>query len=140
LLSRCKSVPTILIALSMMICGCLMMLVAVNIEIYFLVLLGLFVLASGITALQVAANPLAAALGTPEGSHFRLTFSQAFNSLGTFLGPIIGASLFLKGVEVKEGIEITEAARSAALGGIDRAYFWLAGLLAALLVFFYLSR
>lgn len=140
LLSRCKSVPTILIALGMMICGCLTMLVAVNIEVYTLVLVGLFVLASGITALQVAANPLAAALGAPEHSHFRLTFSQAFNSMGTFIGPLIGASLFLKGVEVKEGIEITEAARSAALAGIDRAYFWLAGLLAALLAFFYLTR
>lgn len=140
LLSRCKSVPTILIALGMMIFGCLTMLVAVNIEIYPVVLLGLFVLATGITALQVAANPLAAALGSPERSHFRLTFSQAFNSLGTFIGPIIGASLFLKGVEVKEGAEITEAARAAALSGIDRAYFWLGGLLATLLVFFFLSR
>lgn len=140
LLSRCKSVPTILIALGMMIGGCMMMLIAVNIEIYGLVLLGLFVLASGITALQVAANPLAAALGSPERSHFRLTFSQAFNSLGTFIGPIIGASLFLKGVEVKEGIEITDAVRSTALAGIDRAYFWLGGLLSILLIFFYFSR
>ena len=54
-------------------------------------LLGLFVLASGITILQVAANPLAAALGDPEYSHFRLTFSQTFNSLGTFIGPYLGA-------------------------------------------------
>jgi FHS family L-fucose permease-like MFS transporter len=46
------------------------------------------VLASGITILQVAANPLAAATGPPERSHFRLTFSQTFNSLGTFIGPI----------------------------------------------------
>lgn len=140
ILSRLKSVPTILLALGMMIAGCILMLVAANIEIYGLVLAGLFVLASGITALQVAANPLAAALGKPEGSHFRLTLSQTFNSLGTFIGPIIGASLFLEGVEVKEGILITEEVRAQALGGIDRAYFWLAGMIAALLVFFYLSR
>lgn len=140
LLSRMKSVPTILIALGMMICGCLLMLVAANIENYELVLAGLFVLASGITALQVAANPLAAALGKPEGSHFRLTLSQTFNSLGTFIGPIIGASLFLEGVEVKEGTLITDEVRAQALSGIDRAYFWLAGMIAALLVFFHLSR
>lgn len=140
LLSRFKSVPTILIALTMMIGGCLIMLVAANIEIYALVLTGLFVLASGITALQVAANPLAAALGSPEGSHFRLTFSQAFNSLGTFIGPIIGASLFLEGVEVKHGEEITAEVRDQALAGIDAAYFWLAGMIAALLAFFFFSR
>jgi hypothetical protein len=45
--------------------------------------------ASSITILQVAANPLAAALGKPEGSHFRLAFSQSFNSFGTFLGPYL---------------------------------------------------
>jgi len=140
ILSRLKSVPTILLALCMMIGGCMLMLVAVNIQTYALVLVGLFVLASGITALQVAANPLAAALGKPEGSHFRLTLSQTFNSLGTFIGPIIGASLFLKGVEVKAGTEITEAVRADALAGIDRAYFWLAGMIAGLVAFFYFSR
>lgn len=140
LLSRFKSVPTILIALSMMIGGCILMLVAANIEIYELVLAGLFVLASGITALQVAANPLAAALGSPEGSHFRLTFSQTFNSLGTFIGPVIGATLFLEGVEVKHGEVITEEVRAQALAGIDAAYFWLAGMIAALMAFFFLSR
>lgn len=140
LLARCKSVPTILMALAVMIAGCLMMLVAANIEIYALVLLGLFILASGITALQVAANPLAAALGSPEGSHFRLTFSQTFNSLGTFIGPLIGAKLFLDGLEVKAGTEITDEVRANALAGIDFAYFWLTGMIAALLAFFYFSR
>lgn len=140
ILSRFKSVPTILMALGTMIGGCLLMLIAANIQNYTLVLGGLFVLAGGITALQVAANPLAAALGAPEGSHFRLTFSQAFNSFGTFIGPIIGASLFLEGIEVKPGIEVTEAARSEALAGIDAAYFWLSGMIAMLLVFFYFSR
>lgn len=140
ILSRFKSVPTILMALGTMICGCILMLIAANIENYTLVLGGLFVLAGGITALQVAANPLAAALGSPEGSHFRLTFSQAFNSFGTFIGPIIGASLFLEGIEVKPGMEVTEAARSEALAGIDAAYFWLSGMIAMLLVFFFLSR
>jgi MFS transporter, FHS family, L-fucose permease len=140
LLARRSSVPTILIALAMMIAGCLTMLIAANLAIYSLVLAGLFVLASGITILQVAANPLAAVLGPPERSHFRLTLSQAFNSVGTFIGPIIGASLFLKDLEVKHGAVVTDAVRNAALAGIDRAYFWIAGMIAALLVFFYFSR
>src|ERR687894_2117177 len=96
LLARRKAVPTVLIALGMMVAGCMLMLLAANIGEYMIVLLGLFVLASGITILQVAANPLAATLGRPEGSHFRLTLSQAFNSFGTFIGPYLGAVLFLK--------------------------------------------
>ena len=71
--------------------------------------------ACGITVLQVAANPLAAVLGPPEQAHFRLTFSQAFNSLGTFIGPYLGAFLFLMGIEVKEGTLVTAAARKAVL-------------------------
>lgn len=136
LLSRRKAVTTVLVALTMMVIGCMLILLAANVASYNLVLVGLFVLAGGITILQVAANPLAAALGTPERSHFRLTFSQAFNSLGTFIGPYLGAVLFLKGVEVKGGAAISDAAREASLGGIDRAFFWIAGLiiLVALLI------
>lgn len=129
LLARRKAVPTVLIALALMVGGCLLMLFAANIVHYPLVLLGLFVLASGITILQVAANPLAAALGKPEGSHFRLTFSQSFNSFGTFIGPYLGSVLFLQGIEVKQGTVITDAARAGSLAGIDRAFFWIAGLI-----------
>lgn len=140
LIARVRAVPSILIALGMMTIACLIMLVAANLALYSLVLAGLFVLASGITVLQVAANPLAAALGRPKWSHFRLTFAQTFNSFGTFLGPYIGAVLFLEGVEVEEGVAITPAVRDAALGGIDRAYFWICGLLILLMIFFYLFR
>jgi FHS family L-fucose permease-like MFS transporter len=140
LIARLKPVPSILLALAMMALACLIMLGAANMASYTLVLVGLFVLASGITILQVAANPLAAALGDPKGSHFRLTLSQTFNSFGTFIGPFLGAVLFLKGVEVKEGEVVTPAVRAEALAGIDRAYFWICGLLILLLVFFWLSR
>jgi len=140
LLGRLRAVPTILLALAMMALACLIMLGAANLAVYSLVLLGLFVLASGITILQVAANPLAAALGDPKGSHFRLTLSQTFNSFGTFIGPLLGAALFLKGVEVKEGTVVTPEVREAALAGIDRAYFWICGLILVLLAFFWLSR
>jgi MFS transporter, FHS family, L-fucose permease len=140
LLARLRSVTTVLISLGMMVAGCLIMLVAVNMAIYTVVLLGLFVLASGITILQVAANPLAAALGPPGRSHFRLTFSQAFNSLGTFIGPYLGAVLFLKGIEVKEGTTVTEAARAGSLAGMDRAFFWIAGLIILIGVMIWAGR
>ena len=140
LLSRTRAMPSIVMALVTMIIGCGLILLAANLAVFPLVLVGLFVLASGITILQVAANPLVAALGNPDYSHFRLTFSQTFNSLGTFIAPILGAHLFLKGVEVKEGTIITPEVRAHALAGIDMAYFWLCGLIALLTIFMFLSR
>jgi len=140
LVSRLKAVPSILLALCTMAVACLIMLTAANLANYWLVLLGLFVLASGITVLQVAANPLAAALGDPQRSHFRLVLSQTFNSFGTFLGPLLGAHLFLKGVEVKSGAVVDPAVRAEALAGIDTAYLWICGLILALAVFFFRAR
>ena len=57
-------------------------------------LLALFVLASGLTFLETAANPYITVLGKPETSAFRLNFAQSFNGVGSFLGPIIGGALF----------------------------------------------
>jgi FHS family L-fucose permease-like MFS transporter len=140
LVRRLGPANAILSALAMMIIGCLTMLSAANMAIYALVLAGLFILASGITILQVSANPLAAALGAPERSHLRLTLSQAFNSFGTFLGPILGAHLFLNGLEVKQGATVTPEARADALAGIDTAYFWICGLIGLLLAYFLFRR
>jgi MFS transporter, FHS family, L-fucose permease len=140
ILARAKSVPTVLISLAMMVAGCLIMLLATNLAIYELVLLGLFVLASGITVLQVAANPLSAALGPPERSHFRLTFSQAFNSLGTFIGPYLGAVLFLKGIEVKAGTHVSAAAKAGSFAGINGAFFWIAGLFILVAIMIWAGR
>ena len=140
ILAKLKSVPTVLLSLGLMVAGCLIMLLAANMAIYPVVLLGLFVMASGITVLQVAANPLSAALGAPERSHFRLTFSQAFNSLGTFIGPYLGAALFLKGVEVKSGAVNSAAVRAGSLAGIDRAFFWIAGLIILIALLIWAGR
>ena len=57
-------------------------------------LLALFVIASGLTFLETAANPYITVLGTPETSEFRLNLAQSFNGVGSFLGPIIGGALF----------------------------------------------
>lgn len=140
LIARLRPMAAILCALGMMVAGCATMLAAANLAVFPLVLLGLFMLASGITVLQVAANPLVAALGDPKRSHFRLTLSQTFNSFGTFLAPILGAHLFLKGLEVQEGAAVTEEVRARALGGIDTAYVWLLGMIIALGLFLWLNR
>lgn len=57
-------------------------------------LLALFILASGLTFLETAANPYVTVLGKPETSEFRLNLSQSFNGVGSFIGPIIGGTLF----------------------------------------------
>ena len=54
---------------------------------------GLFILASGITILQVAANPFVAILGSPESASGRLNMTQAFNSFGTTIAPVFGGLL-----------------------------------------------
>src|SRR3546814_20883940 len=66
--------------------------------------------------------------------------SQAFNSLGTVLGPLLGANLLLKGVEVKPGEVIDATARSNALGAIDLSFVIIAVLLAFLAGFIWWSR
>ena len=65
---------------------------------YPLFLFAFFTLATGITVLQVAANPYVAILGSPETASSRLTLTQAFNSLGTTIAPIIGSLLILGGM------------------------------------------
>ena len=57
-------------------------------------LLALFVLASGLTFLETAANPYMTVLGKPETSEFRLNLAQSFNGVGAFAGPIIGGAIF----------------------------------------------
>lgn len=85
----------IVAGLSIMGCSCLLFVPAAATASYPLFLGALFILAGGITILQVAANPLIANLGTPDSAHSRLTLAQAFNSLGTTVMPFIGAQLIL---------------------------------------------
>ena len=73
--------------------GCLLFVAAAKAQLYILFLGALFVLAAGITILQVAANPLVTVMGPSETASSRLTLSQAFNSLGTTVAPLIGGAL-----------------------------------------------
>lgn len=77
--------------------GALGFLPAAALPSYPVFLAALFVLASGITLLQVAANPYVSLLGLPAGASSRLNLSQAFNSLGTALAPKLGGLLILAG-------------------------------------------
>ena len=75
--------------------GCLLFYPAASTASYPSFLAALFILASGITLLQVAANPYVAVLGKPETASSRLNLTQAFNSLGTTIGPVVGSMLIL---------------------------------------------
>jgi FHS family L-fucose permease-like MFS transporter len=75
--------------------GAFLFIPAATVPSYPLFLGALMVLAAGITALQVAANPYVAVLGKPETASSRLNLTQAFNSLGTTIGPYVGGLLIL---------------------------------------------
>src|SRR3982750_2855716 len=81
---------TIVVGLVTMAVGAFLFIPAAGVPSFPLFLGALMILAAGITALQVAANPYVAVLGPPQTASSRLNLVQAFNSLGTFVGPFIG--------------------------------------------------
>ena len=143
IIARLGNSKSILVALAIMIAGCLVMPMATKNNSFAIVLVGLFVVASGITILQVVANPLAAALGRPERSHFRLTFSQAFNSFGTWLAPMVVSSLLLVGGIFAEGAKceaVTPQMRADSMAKIDFTFLLMAGALVLLGIFIWAFR
>jgi len=98
-------------------------------------LFAFFVLASGITLLQVAANPYVTILGKPETASSRLNLTQAFNSLGTTVAPYFGSLLILSNA-VKTAEELAklspeelEAYRAAEAAAVQYPYLGLAAVL-----------
>ncbi len=81
------------ISLAVMGIGCLMFYPAALYHSYYYFLSALFILASGVTLLQICANPYATILGPPESASGRLNQAQGLNSLGTTIGPLIGTIL-----------------------------------------------
>ena len=139
--SRIGPVDMILGSLALMGCGCLLVVASTNLAAFAPILAALFVLAAGYTALQVAANPLAAALGPPERSHFRLSLAQAFNSLGVVIGVHFGSFVMLGDPALRLGSEgLDPAQRHEVLVAVDRAFLIMAGLLLVLLAFFAFQR
>ena len=139
LLGKLGSSRSIVTALAVMVIGCLMMPLATSMRVYGIALAALFVIASGITLLQVAANPLSAALGDPSKSHFRLVLSQTFNSLGTVVGPYLAAHTLLQG-GLFDGGEATEEKIAYSLGRIDIAYGFIAAVIVILAIFIWRQR
>lgn len=113
---------------------------------YALFLFAFFVLASGITILQVAANPYVTVLGPARTASSRLTLTQAFNSLGTTVGPLLGGVLILSAAVVgADQLAAMTAAEQAAYKAQEAAtvqgpYLALAAALAILAVLFALAR
>jgi len=142
LVARLGNSKSILFALGVMIVGCFIVPAATHFDTYWLVLVALFVIAGGITILQVVANPLAAALGPPERSHFRLTFSQTFNSFGTYLGPLLVSGIILAGgiFAVTHGAEVTPELRADSFRRIDWVFLAIAGALVLLALFIFAFR
>lgn len=116
-----------------MMLGCLLFIPASLTATYGVFLLALFVLASGVVIVQVVANPLISMLGNPRTAHSRLTFAQAFNSLGTTIFPAIGAVLILGGLANVTAQDLSGAAldayRTAESRAIVYGYLGLAVLL-----------
>jgi len=135
LVKRTGYTTAILISLTAMFVACLIFPLASHLRTYELVLVALFVLGGGITVLQVAANPLAAALGSQSGSHARLVFSQAFNSLGTVLGPYLGSAVMLSGGVFAAGAVDDAASRAASMQKIDSSFLMVAAMIVALILF-----
>jgi MFS transporter, FHS family, L-fucose permease len=140
--SRLAPVDTILGSLALMAGGCLAVVLCTNFQSFWLILTALFVLAAGFTALQVAANPLAADLGPVEGRHFRLNFAQAFNSLGVVLGVHFGSVVMLGDPVLRGGTHgrLDVGKRGELLAAVDRAFLIMAALLAVLFLLILASR
>ncbi|WP_299945014.1 sugar MFS transporter [uncultured Microbulbifer sp.] len=128
LVSRIGYQKGIVTGLGVAVLGCLLFIPAGRMEIYALFLGALFVLASGITLLQVSANPYVTVLGDEHTAASRLTMTQAFNSLGTTIAPQFGAIMILPAAGV--------AASAAGASAVAVPYLILASSLAVLAIVF----
>ncbi|MCZ8018367.1 sugar MFS transporter [Novosphingobium sp.] len=117
-----------------MMAGCLLFIPASQTATYGLFLFALFVLASGVVIVQVVSNPLISLLGKPATVHSRLTFAQAFNSVGTTVFPYFGSILILGSLatvtaDQLSGVEL-DAYRTAETQAIVHGYLGIAAALA----------
>lgn len=134
LIERIGYQKSLVTGLLIMAAGAVGMMLAASLPSYGVTLLMLFVIASGITLLQVAANPYVAVLGPADTASSRLNLVQAMNSMGTMLAPLFGAYLILgrsKGGTAEAGsAALTQAERLADAHAVVLPY----GLVAVVLV------
>jgi FHS family L-fucose permease-like MFS transporter len=132
------------VGLLTMTAGCLLFIPASSSGMFIIFLGALFVLASGVTIVQVVANPLISMLGAPASAHSRLTFAQAFNSLGTTIFPYLGSILILGSLATVDPSTLSgdalDAFRTQETHVIVRTYIGLALALAALAGLVWLRR
>jgi len=125
--------------------GCLLFYPSASYGSYNMFLFAFFVLASGITVLQVSANPYVSVLGPAETASSRLTLTQAFNSLGTTVAPFFGSWLILSTVEhdskvTEVGEVIGQLSVQQQASAVQTPYLILAGALFVLALIFMLLK
>lgn len=144
LVERIGYLRTAVVGLLAMMAGCLLFVPASSSGLFPVFLIALFVLASGITTVQVVANPLISMLGAPQTASSRLTFAQAFNSLGTTVFPYLGSIIILGSLATVDASQLTGAAldafRSRETGVIVRTYLGLASALAVVAALVWAQR
>lgn len=130
------------VGLATMAAGCLLFYPAASYRVFELFLMAMFVLAGGMTILQVAANPYVTALGEPNRASSRLNLSQAFNSLGTTIAPLVSAAFILSSTVMdSETIasmsgEVREAYFTAEAAAVQSPFLILSGILFLIAVVF----
>ncbi len=142
MLSKIGYKKGVVVGLLTMGLGCFLFFPAASMRVFPLFMLAYFVLAGGMTFLQVAANPYVSVLGPEESASSRLNLSQAFNSLGTAIAPAFGAILILSD-NVKSSDEIKEldavakeAYFASEASAVQTPFIVLAGIIILLAVFF----
>ncbi|MBB5685365.1 sugar MFS transporter [Sphingobium boeckii] len=137
LIERVGYKRSIVVGLLIMAGGSVLMAPAAMLPSYGVVLTALFIIASGITLLQVAANPYVTVIGPPETGSARLNLVQAFNSLGTTLAPLFAGYLILgrsKGGTSAPDVVLTQAEKLADAQSVVLPYMIVAVVLVILAV------
>ncbi|MGY4494624.1 sugar MFS transporter [Pseudomonas sp. TE3610] len=115
LIARIGYMRAAAIGLLTMAAGCLLFIPATQVGLFGAFLGALFILATGVTVVQVVSNPLICLLGSPTTAHSRVTFAHAFNSLGTTVAPYLGAILILGSINEIDPSSLSPTALTAFL-------------------------
>ena len=146
ILSKIGYKKGIILGLLTMALGCLLFYPAASYRVFGVFLLAYFILAGGMTILQVAANPYVAVLGSEDGASSRLNLSQAFNSLGTAIAPAVGALFILSDtIKTKDEIaSLTDTAKEVYLASeasaVQSPFLGLAVFIIAIAVIFLFAK
>lgn len=118
--------------------GILLFVPAIEIGQYWVFLAALFIIATGVTMIQVVMNPLTSGLGSPETAPQRLTLAQAFNSVATFIGPLLAGVIIFDAVT--EVVPAGEGSATTMLRVLETPCIVLAGMMFAVAALFWALR